>query len=241
MAKQIDIYLLPGLDGTGRLFAPFIEKAPPWANPIVLAYEANDLRTYEELARWVVEQIGDNRDVLLLGESFSGPIAIKAASQLGCGVLGVILSATFVENSMLPLRLAPAWSVKAALHLARSRLASELVLTNFSDPKLADAVLDAVATPTIETLASRVAEIRRVDVLRELQALSCPILYLKAKHDRLVPPAASRRIAALRPDAEIIELPAPHMILQTQAEQAWAAIDDFVARATVVPEKRPDN
>ncbi len=45
----MNLVLLPGLDGTGELFRPFIEILPKDINALVISYPGNIKLSYEEL------------------------------------------------------------------------------------------------------------------------------------------------------------------------------------------------
>lgn len=46
---DLDLVLLPGMDGTGFLFEPFVNALPSGINPIVVAYPTNKPLSYKEL------------------------------------------------------------------------------------------------------------------------------------------------------------------------------------------------
>jgi surfactin synthase thioesterase subunit len=69
------LVLLPGLDGTGTMFAPFVAELPPWIEPVVLDYPAEPLG-YADLARRLATRLPEDRPFFLLGESFGGPLAL---------------------------------------------------------------------------------------------------------------------------------------------------------------------
>src|SRR5690349_15943355 len=73
---------------------------------MALNYPADEPLDYEQLLPQVLAALPSDRPFVLLGESFSGPLAVMAAATRPVGLLGVILCATFVRN---PLWLRPAW------------------------------------------------------------------------------------------------------------------------------------
>lgn len=58
---------------------------------------------------------------------------------------------------------------------------------------------------------------------------SLPVLYLRARHDRLVPPATALQILRLAPGAQLVDIDAPHMLLQAAPAAAADAIAAFCA------------
>ena len=61
----------------------------------------------------------------------------------------------------------------------------------------------------------------------EIQARE--ILYLRGRDDHVVPAANLKHIQTLRPDAHVVQIPAPHMVLQTQPQLAAEALEAFLA------------
>src|SRR3979490_2643495 len=92
------VVLLPGLDGTGKLFAEFAQHLRPSVDPIIVPYPKDQVLGYDELEALVLASLLSNRLFVLLGESFSGPIAIRIAARAPAGLVAVILCGTFAKN-----------------------------------------------------------------------------------------------------------------------------------------------
>src|SRR5450631_2350467 len=92
------LVLLPGLDGTGSLFAPLIQELPEWMEPRVVVYPRDRCLGYADLDVLVNAALPVDRPYVLLGESFSGPIAIRVAAAQPAGLIGVILVCSFARN-----------------------------------------------------------------------------------------------------------------------------------------------
>ncbi len=76
MAKLI---LLPGLDGTGELFAPFIEALGGFETQVV-SYPPDRAMSYAEHEAFARAKLPSDEDYVLLAESFSGPVGISIAA-----------------------------------------------------------------------------------------------------------------------------------------------------------------
>ena len=90
------LVLLPGMDGTGLMFGPilpFLEGL----DPRVVRYPA-ELTSYPDCLAFARAQLPLDRPFLLLGESFSGPIAIALAAERPEGLQGLVLCVTFARN-----------------------------------------------------------------------------------------------------------------------------------------------
>ncbi len=81
---MVALVLLPGLDGTGLLFDEFTSALGSDVDVIVASYPVNKPLGYAELEPIARSFIPSDNPFFLLGESFSGPIALSiAASSLG--------------------------------------------------------------------------------------------------------------------------------------------------------------
>src|SRR5882724_3945896 len=85
------LVLLPGLDGTGKLFADFIKVLGSRVSTMVVAYPSDHPLGYDELEELVRSALPQNRSFVVLGESFSGPIAIRIAAHWLTNFRGLIL------------------------------------------------------------------------------------------------------------------------------------------------------
>jgi pimeloyl-ACP methyl ester carboxylesterase len=228
--RELAIVLLPGLDGTGLLFGPFVEQLPPDVQPIVVAYPGDELLGYEALLEFVVRALPKAMPFIILGESFSGPLALMAAATHPAGLQAVVLCASFVSN---PLWLRGAWLRHLvrpfAFRLYPQFAKARALLGRFSTPELQASVQKAIAAVSPAVLAHRVRAVLTVDVTGQLASCPVPILYLQGTRDRVVPKRNIRRITAIRPTVEVEAIDAPHMVLQTQPAAAVRAITKFLA------------
>lgn len=222
------LVLLPGLDGTGDLFAPFVSALNDQPSQIV-AYAQRPM-SYAEHEACARAKLPDEEDFVLLAESFSGPIGIGIAASRPARLRGLILCATFATNP-LPV-FAPLRRLVVALPAARipAPLTAPWLYAGRSTPALRRAHAAAIAKVPANVINRRVAEILAVDQRAKLKDIDVPMLYLKANADRLVPATAPRAILELRPDMELREFDAPHFLLQTEPEACAAAVREFLGR-----------
>jgi pimeloyl-ACP methyl ester carboxylesterase len=226
---MVDVYLLPGLDGTGTLFSPFVSAAPKWANPIVLPYENEQSRNYEELALSVTKLIDTKKPHMLLGESFSGPVAILAAVKSTENLSALILSASFVMNPRPLLSLlAPDRLLPSMVRIKPSRfLIKHFLAGSGSSSELLKAVFSTVSSVAPQTIISRFRLVQEVNVSEEFSSLEIPVLYLRARDDRIVPSASSKLIKSLNPGVVVKDLDGPHLLLQNRPREAWKIISEM--------------
>ena len=87
------LLLLPGMDGTGLLFEPLVKALPPSLTARVVAYPPDQLLGYNELLQLVQKSAEEGGDFVVVGESFSGPLALMLAARrpvAWCGVMRVV-------------------------------------------------------------------------------------------------------------------------------------------------------
>jgi pimeloyl-ACP methyl ester carboxylesterase len=230
--QPMAIVLLPGLDGTGRLFSPLLPHLPALLRPIVVQYPLEP-QSYADLLPLVLASLPHDQPFAILGESFSGPLAIMAADRRPPGLCGVILDATFVQNpSFLPAFVLRPFVRLFLFRLLPSPLAARFLLGRSADPLLVRDVARLIDEVPEVVTAMRVREALAVDVTGALQRLALPILYLRGRRDHIIVPARNaHQVARLGQDVVIREFSTGHMILQTRPVESAAAIAEFCARA----------
>jgi pimeloyl-[acyl-carrier protein] methyl ester esterase len=230
--RKAAIVLLPGLDGTGTLFRPLLEHLPSQLRPIVVAYPGNEKLGYDALSERVMQSLPTGEPFIILGESFSGPLALMAAVRCPPGLQAVILCATFVRN---PLWLRAAWLRHMVpdfvFRLYPYFSWAKAFLGGYSTPELRAALQGAIASVAPEVLAYRVREVLKVNVSEELSGCAVPILYLRGSRDLVVPKHNFKDIAGLSSHVSEVTISAPHMILQTRPGEAAAAISRFIEQS----------
>lgn len=218
------------MDGTGELFEPLLAQLPPDQPVQVLRYPLEGPQHPAALADWVQPRLPVDRPFVLLGESFSGPVAIQLAAATPPGLQGLVLCASFARNpSALPAALAGL--AQALAHLPRPTWAvSAALLGAHATPELRKRLSQALTQLPADVLAARLQAVLRCDVRAQLRQTRLPLLLLEARDDRLVPARCQRELLALRSDAERVLLAAPHMLLQCAPQGAAQALLAFVDR-----------
>ena len=226
--------LLPGMDGTGDLFAPLIDALGDKISCSVVRYpdESLDYAGHEAIARAALPA---NGPYVILGESFSGPIAVSIAASKPIGLVGCILCASFITCPRTVLKvLRPFLGLARAKHVPAA-VADYFVMGRFATPELARQRFQAVQRVSSSTLKARLRAMSRVDVRESARRLSLPTLYLRATEDRMVPRSAGDELGGLAMHAKIIEIEAPHFLLQARPLEAARAISEFMQRELMSP------
>src|SRR5262249_27056237 len=87
----------PGMDGTGRLFAPLLRMLPPTLTAQAVSYPPHEPLGYAGLLPLVEAAAAEGGEFVVVGESFSGPLALMFAARCPSGLRGVVLCASFVR------------------------------------------------------------------------------------------------------------------------------------------------
>jgi len=227
--RPITLVLLPGMHGTGSLFAPFLRELPDWVKPVVVSYPTDRPLDYTGHLDIVMAALPDDRPFVLLGESFSGPLALMAAARHPGGLRGVILCATFVT---WPLTLAASVArllVSLGLFRLKSRrLFVRLLLGRNATDELRALFSGALARLKPEVLDARARAVMDVDCTAALRECRVQLLTMVADNDRIVARRCAESIHRIRPDSEIAHFSAPHLILQCAPTAAVRDICRFM-------------
>ena len=234
------LVLLPGMDGTARLFQRFDAalRAQTAIATQAIAYPAAPL-DYAALEAFVRERLPRKRPFVVLAESFSGPLGAALRADPPPGMRALILCCAFVRNprpllaplrhllGMVPFGALPGFALRQAL------------LAPYSTQQLQDELAAALAQVPPSVLRQRlraVLEIREKDAARSFARGSLPVLYLRARHDRLVPPANAVQILRQATGAQLADIDAPHMLLQAAPAAAADAVAAFLAGMSTAQE-----
>ena len=225
------LVLLPGLDGTGVLFEPLLRALPQTLTPVVQSYPGEVPLSYDELLPLAQAALPVSEPYILLGESFSGPLALRIAATNPAGLKGIILCASFVCN---PVKFFP----RACRDLIRPFIFSSwppwfrlrALFVGYASRAMFELVERAHKIVTAEVMAARAREIVAVNAEDALAACRVPVLYIAGASDRLVPEHNRRRIKRIKPSVKVVVLPSPHMVLQNVPEAAAEVIADFAAK-----------
>jgi pimeloyl-ACP methyl ester carboxylesterase len=225
------LVLLPGMDGTGALFEPLLRELSPALQPLVLTYPPNERLGYAELAERVETQLPAADDYVLLGESFSGPVATLVAGRSPPRLRGLILACSFVRTprpALAPFRRLARFLPNPAVALGPLSFA---LMGRHATPSLRRVLAEAISSVDPGVMRHRAAVALSANACDSLAAVTCPVLYLQAAEDMVVPARCAVEVQRLCAQIQIASLPGPHFLLQTQAAAAAARIEAFAIEA----------
>ena len=227
------LVLLPGLDGTGQLFAEFLATLPATLTATVVSYPARRFLPYGELLQLVSAAVPQTEPFVVLAESFSTPLALKYAATNPSNLAAVVICAGFTRKpiagwSALVKAVAKPWFF--TLRLPRFVLEYFLIGEN-APPTLIQRLRQTLQLVRPEVLSGRMREALECDASDDLARTTVPMMYLRALHDRLLSAACHREILQIRPDIVSATIEAPHMLLQREAQKAANLIVAFIAKS----------
>jgi pimeloyl-[acyl-carrier protein] methyl ester esterase len=225
---MLTLVLLPGLDGTGDLFDPLVEAFHGKVKVQVVRYPKDVALGYEELQDFVRKLLPVDEPYVLLGESFSGPIAIALAAESPSALKGLVLCCTFARNPHPSLSGVTALLPLVPFRTIPSAALSQLLLGKFSSPTLRRAIAAAVGQVSSDVLRARVRAVLAVDASAALARVGVPCIYLRATQDRLVPKSAAAHIKVLLPSVAVVQIEAPHCLLQANPKEASMVVSKFM-------------
>lgn len=225
------LVLLPGMDGTGELFAPLIAELGADIETLVVRYpnRAMDYAEHEAIARAALP----DRPFVLLGESFSGPVAISIAATAPSGLQGLILSASFARCPLRFIQLFGPALASLALPPPPAFLTQPYLMGRFATPALRAAYRGSLRQASARTLAARLRAIARVDVSQNMRQVAVPTLYLRAREDSVVPAGTGDALLTMAQQGRLVDIEAPHMLLQGNPVAAAQSILDFLSDVSV--------
>lgn len=168
LSSMNTLVLLPGMDGTGTLFDPLVNALAGAVQTKVVAYPPAGPNGYDALQKFAEAALPVDEPVIVLGESFSGPIAVSLAAKYPQQVRGVVLCCTFVQNPhplLAPLKCLAALAPIKQLPMA---ITSAALLGRHATLELRGSLNAALAMVSSAALRDCLRSVLSVDVSEDL-------------------------------------------------------------------------
>jgi pimeloyl-ACP methyl ester carboxylesterase len=209
------VVLLPGLDGTGLLFKPFIEALPKNIETLVISYPRIKKQSYCELVSYVTAQLPEE-DYVLVGESFSGNIAYQIALGNPKHLKSVIFVASFL-SSPRPLLLTLVNMLPAKILFAvppPKFIIKAFMFGTSAKNNIIQLFLEALKQVSPDVLSFRLKEIK--DLQLSSQPCEVKATYIQATNDYLVPKKSVTSFENLFSNFRVVKVTGSHFILQSK-------------------------
>jgi pimeloyl-ACP methyl ester carboxylesterase len=224
----VKLVLLPGLDGTKILFRPFLEALPSWIEPRCLEYPPDGPHDYAALLPRVRDACAGLDEFVVLGWSFSGPLAVMLAAERPAGLRGVVMCASFLEMPWPWLSWLFRATIRWTAHLFPLTSKVLAVTGRYESPDLRRDKLETWKRVTAGALAARSRAVLDVDAREAARCCAVPLLYLAGSSDVVVPRWNVATLKAAAPHARVVTIRGPHLALRTNAQAAAAAVVEFI-------------
>jgi pimeloyl-ACP methyl ester carboxylesterase len=194
------LMLVPGIDGTGKLFYRQIPRLEErfTVTPIRLRDEA---QTMDDLVADLHDEIArvadDGRRVSLLGESFGGALTLSYAVRHPERVERLVILNSFAHFGSTA-RLWLGYHLLRATPWGMMRIVRQLNAHRMHSPQTEREEIkrfhELMRASTRTGYLSRMRILRNYDIRDELGAIAAPVLYLAADGDTLVPSVEQARL-----------------------------------------------
>ncbi len=224
--------LLPGMHGDGELFSDFMKALPSDFASTALRYSNDVCLSYADHLRAVELSATEYDPSVMLGESFSSPIAIQFAAKDLPNLKALVISAGFATSPVRGfLRLVGPLLAPVLAHFPVSKIGARMMVSGQVVPGSAPARMRAaIGAVKPKVLMDRVQSVLKCNVLEDLIKVRVPVLYLQARYDGLVNPVCLEEMKQVKPDIEVVVMDGPHMLLQCLPRQAAEIVANFVRR-----------
>ena len=212
------LVLLPGLDGTGELFAPLVKAFGDDVTSSVVRYGSE--LTFDEYVESAARALPD-------------PVGIALAARHPGKICCLVLCATFARGPFRTLlRFARFIPARAFAANALTPAMLRHFCCNGDDKSLRPSAVSVVSSVPPAIMRARLACLADIDVGPLLRRVGTPVLYLRASRDRIVGAGLSSALTSQLPNVSITEIDGPHLLLQTRPRECAAAISSFVQACT---------
>lgn len=216
--------VLPGMDGTDALLSAFRAELGP--STTVITYPPDRPLDYAGLEELVAGALPQDGQVVLIAESFSGPLALRLAGRPGGILAALVLVCSFARLPSLAraalrlVRYVPFW-------LAPPSLFVPLLLGRHRSRALEASLVQALKAVAPRVWRARLRALSEADETQTLARVQVPLLVLCASEDRLLSAATSAIVSRAAGTAQVVELEGPHLLLLAKPAEAASAIRHF--------------
>lgn len=225
------------MDGTGKLFSDFLKALPDCFKPEIVRYPIERYLSYSELADLVRVSCPVDEPFVIVAESFSALPAVKYAATNPLNLRGLVLCAGFVTSPVRGiLRCLGKLLAPVLFRIGIPEFVISIWLVGSGAPAaLLSAVRNAISSVQPNVMVARCRAILACEAKAEVGLINAPILYIQAKHDRLVKAACFQEILQANPQVNLVVVEGPHLILQREPLRAADAIVQFVRKVGEQP------
>jgi len=228
--STLKLVLLPGMDGTGELFAGFVKALPEWIHAEVVGYPRREHLSLTDLLLTVRSALPKSEPFVILAESFSTPIAIRLAAEAPPNLKALIICAGFIESPVHgPVRFLVSLLAPILFQFSLPAFAIRTLLAGKdASVGLVQSTRAAISCVSPAVLLGRLREVLMCDEAARLAMVAAPVLYIRANQDTLVGPASFEAIRRVKPSVTLAQIDGPHFILQREPDAVVESLTAFL-------------
>ncbi len=210
------------------MFEPFVENLPKDWTIAIARYPDNIALGYEQLKDEAKKAIPPAGSYFVLGESFSGPLAVSLAESADSRLKGVIFCCSFMKSPIPALSYLGKVIRNYPMSGVPFFLIEKALLGSFRSPTLSKLLRSSIRSVSNAAFTERLRAIQSVDVSAKLANLSIPIIYLRATKDCLVNWRETEAMQQTAKHMVVIGVKGPHCLLQASPREAAREVILFV-------------
>lgn len=224
----MNIVLLPGLDGTGELFARFQQALPDRLDSKTVVYPFKEGLGYDVLTEYVLDVLPTDSAFVLLGESFSGPIAVNVAAGNVPNLKGLVLVNTFLQNPR-PLLLKLIDFVPDRIMRQPPKKILQWMLKNAERNAVSvEELFATVSSLSPSLIRTRLASVSKLDVRAVASAVKVPVCIMQSTFDAAVSKPIAKQLVSAFSNSSVQTLDTNHFLLQSMPNKAAQIVDAFI-------------
>ncbi len=218
MTQKPTLVLMPGLDGTGKLFAPIIPVLEPHFELVVVTFP--DLGSFNDYVEYAQHRLPTTPGYSLLAESLAGPVAAVIMANRPDQIGPSVLSSTFARSPLV--------AMTRIANLVPNGMVSIGALSDFcfdvdvdGDDFSETQPLPVNVTEQIDgtVLKHRLEVLSRIDISALLPQITVPILLMHGIHDKIVSSQDADLFESNLPRVTRANIDGPHLLLQARPRE----------------------
>lgn len=218
------IILLPGVDGSGILFEPFIKifksEVPVEVMPLT---QDSDQSILNQVS--IIENAVGDEEVILIVESYSGLLAYELAKRNKIQINQIFFFGCFLQPPSLIGKIGRFLPVRL-LNIIPSKVLAHILFNRWSSPELNQLLSQAIQSINFSNIKKRFKTIATVQ--KPSQVIDVPCVYVQATMDNLVSAYNLKTFEELCSNLQVEIVEATHMLLQTQPEAMSQLIHKYL-------------
>ena len=214
------LILLSGMDGTGLLFANFVQKLEYEYS--IVSYDSNKKQSYDELIKVVSKKIKPENSYIIIAESFSGFIAYELLKKHK-NIISVIFVASFISSPNRLLWFFKKYVPSSLIPLNPPRFFSKLLLGKMATTQVIRDFQEVLSKVKKVVFAFRIKEMAHIVV--DSQKINIRCSYLRPRNDILVSSNCVKIIKDKCQDFRMYNIAGSHFVLQVNPSESAKIIN----------------